>query len=278
MPFTPVTALPENPLAKLYFTGQLIIEPSADGATCEVFVNRSATNHELLIEIRLTRPVGPDIILMRHQGRLNHASAQHGMTILIESGATGVKRYDGPDQPGAHKLGRAVDMRDLYQTHAPPAPDLSVDPQLARPSILLNDGVFYAAERTAEVFELKLAGSPLPDLTDFASIVGVDIPRAGSSPLVVTWRAHGNVEQIGLKPRTEPGFGYEIYVINDPPFELMPIAGVPPHDEFKEYFKALFKVPPAKHLSLTPKASAPPSGGAQRGSTRTPCMPIILGP
>ena len=291
MPFLPGGTLSATPLATIFFTGQIIFEPSADGMTCEVYVNRGAANHELLVEVRQKRSAGPDLILMRHQGRLNTTTAgRHGMRIEMTTDARGVKRYDGPDVPGASDLGRAINLPSLYRRGSPPGrvPDLTVDPAVARPSFFLNHGVVYSAKRTDRVFELKKGGTHLSCETDFADIVGVQVPLEGINPLTITWRPQGagaRDQAIEIKPSAQ-GFSHEIYIINDPPFE--PVTG-PLHDELDEYFVALNRVPRNERFSLTlpPVTSppicpqpitSPPGPDPERGSPRLPCMPILLDP
>jgi hypothetical protein len=288
MPFQPIanpSDLPDNPLAKIFFTGQLIFEPSADAKTCEVFVNRAAVNHELLIEVRRKRPVGPDIILMRHQGRLNNAVSRHGMTIELQTGAAGVKKYTGPDgppnRPDVLTFAHAFDLKVLYQTGSPPynVPDLTVDPAVASPSLRLNHAIFYTA-KTADsdlVYELDKGGVFVGERKEFTDIFGADIPRAGSSALVFTWRPNGTVEQLTLAPLAAADGSYEIYVINDPPFEPEPLPNVPPHDEFEDYFRALNRVSSPDRFNLKKKiAPLPPGASNERGSTRTPCMSVVI--
>src|SRR6185503_17484210 len=76
MPFTQVQEMPNNPpTVRIFLTGQLMLQPNAESNTCEVFVNGSAPNHHLTVEVREKRPGKPDSILMRHHGPLEFRSS-----------------------------------------------------------------------------------------------------------------------------------------------------------------------------------------------------------
>lgn len=295
MPFTPEPNLPDDPAVRIFFSGLLILEPSAEGETCEVFVHRSAPNHHLTIELRRKTVGKPDVILMRHVGPLTFGETLsddplkppiHGFVIhKVTDGATGVRMYNGnvPSYEG-RTLNLAINLESpQYHGGNPPVvidPEtghtisrlLDVDSLGGRPSILLDDGTFYTADTTREALGivLKKIGSADQPLLPFASLIGANIYlEDDDSTVTVSWRNLGKFEVLELtKPAANES--YEIYIVNDPLYEN-PSLSEPKHDEFREYYKILPHVPTPDQFRLdwTPDD--------ERGSTSSPCMPIIKG-
>lgn len=289
MPFNPTPDLPRNPAVRIFFSGLLILEPSADSQSCEVFVHRSAPNHHLTIEVRRKEKGRPDQIMMRHVGPLSLAPSRdggplrHGMFIQVAAGAAGVRRYDGPATAEGESFDLAIDLADA-KLHGPsggpssgPGNDpLAVDPLGGLPSIFINDGVFYAAAKTRPDLKTKLkkGGRVIEELPPFASLIGTNIYLQDGGEVLVQWRQQGRPETLKLpKPKPEEqDVSYEIYIVNDPLFETND-PSVPVHDEFKEYYKIL-SVPSDEQFRL--EFELPPAA-TSRGSTRTPCMPVTKG-
>ena len=243
MPFPPVPELLPNPPVRIFFSGLMVLEPSPDGRTCEVFVNRSAPSHYLTIEVRRKQAGKPDLIMMRHVGQLAfvratepNGSLKHGLFIQVDSGPKGVKRYNGDPSPEGESLDLALNLEgpDLHNGDIGP-----VDRMGGRPSILLNDGIFYTAAKTRDdlTITLKKNGRPIKVMDPFASLIGTNIYLDDGDKVLVEWRQQGRIETVKLeKPKPdERDLSYEIYIVNDPLYESDAIDA-PRHKEFKEYY------------------------------------------
>lgn len=300
MPFTPVDTLPPNPDVRIFFSGLLILEPREDN-TCEIFVHSSAPRHYFTIEVRRKQVGRPDELMMRHVGPLAFIGHDedpeppiHGMQIIkVTNGAKGIRSFvpAAPQADGApESLNLAIDFESAGFHNGNPESGvdprtnqpihlLDIDPLGGRPSILLDDGTFYTAAKTRPDIEIRLQH---PDgservLPPFASLIGADVSLEDDSSLAIFWRQFGKLERLELK--RAPGTWYEIYIVNDPLFENDSIANLerdPKHDEFREYYKILHRVPTDRQFRLN--VALPPDNPAlTRGSTRTPCMSIIKG-
>jgi hypothetical protein len=291
MPFTSVTELPANPDVRVFFTGLLIVDPNPKPPnlipgvnTCEVFVHRSAPDHCLTIEVRRKEVGRPDIILMRHVGQLNfieppdNITPTHGMFILVNGSDQGVRRFDPPagcnPSPGSEGLAFAIDLERL------PTQTSSVGPVHSpggRPSILLNDAVFYTAAKTSEDFVIGLKKNNalvVEKLAPFASVIGANIYLNAGRSVVMTWVQQGLLQTLELTKPEKEGLSYEIYVVNEPLYESEGSL-LPGHDELMEYFKILPGAGERFELEIPPSnPSLPP---LERGSTKTPCMAVIKG-
>jgi len=273
MPFTKeFKDLPEGPAVRIFLTGLLLIQPDTTGESCEIFVNRSAPDHELSIEVREKRDGIADSVLMRHFGPLAFLPPpddppSHGLFIIAKS-PKGLGRYVGAPKPGADPLSFAIDLKDA-QFHK--NQDVTVDAQGGRPSILLNDGIFYTAEKTAAELTINLekGGHALGTIQPFANLIGANLYMDGEEDVVqVRWRQNGLPEVLELK-KPEKGTSYEIYIMNDPPFLDPEKAEI--HDEFREYYKILPNVPTQEQFKL--EVTAPPGF---KGSAKKPCMPLYI--
>jgi hypothetical protein len=267
----------QRPAVRMFFIGQLILESSQDGKTCEVFVNRAAPDHHLSVEVRRKQPGKPDQIMMRHLGPLSFAGVpqgvtpKHGLFVSVTGGPLGVRGYNGGVGSTEGKaLARAFNMQKLHDVDPG-----SVDPVGGRPSILIDDAVFYAAD-TFPKANLKKKKPSSPDLpqTDKASVIGANIylPANNSKKVTLTWRQGGR--DVQLKLERSDLFSYEIYVNNEPLYEddNDPFK----HDEFSEFYRILREIEPEEQFELSfppPDPVAPPP---ERGTTRTPCMAVLL--
>jgi hypothetical protein len=284
MTFKPEPNLPNDPAdpakrpaVRIFFIGQMILESSADGKTCEVFINRAAPGHHLSIEVRRKQPGKPDQIMMRHLGSLPFASAptgvtpKHGLFINVTNGPQGVKGYSGSVASTEGKaLARAFNMRKIHDVEPG-----RVDPIGGRPSILIDDAVFYAAD-TITKCNLKKKQDNSSDLpqTEKASIIGANIylPADNSKKVTLTWRQGGM--DVQLKLERSDVFSYEIYINNEPLYEddNDPFK----HDEFSEFYRILRDIPREEQFELTFPAPDPVAPPPSRGTTRTPCMSVLL--
>lgn len=300
MPFRTVPDLPADPTMRVYFSGLMILHPSADEQSCQVFVHRRANNHDFSIWLLLKQPRKLDVVLMRHVGLLKPIPGEsHGFLIEVAPGQRGVRKYDGSNptqEPEAETLGLAINLQDLHSGKT------RVDETGGRPSLFLNDAIFYTAQRTDPglVVDLMRGGSKVKRLTPFTSLIGANIYLDQNQKIVVRRRESGRVDELELpRPASgsrvvvrrrqggqvdelqlmEPpaGSSYEIYISNDPPV-LLPT----PHDELTEYYDVLPDVPQRERFTLDfPSAVAPQAAAAKSnffGSTRTPCMPVIVEP
>lgn len=305
MPFTSETELKPNPDVRIFFTGLLILDPNPDpdpnpqlGSevnTCEVFVNRSAPNHHLSIEVRRKQWGTPDIIMMRHHGDLSFRATpagqepRYGMFIRVTGDSDpdnphpkGVKRYDPASNarpsPEGDGFGLAFDLEGP-QFHNE---KLEIDKLAGRPSIVLNDAVFYTAAKTRVELEASLTKKDIKTNTDvvvverlppFASIIGANIYLDEGGAVIMTWREQGMDKRLSLEKQAE-GVSYEIYIVNDPLYE----ADESPfsiHDELGEYYRLLPKVKERFKVVIPPPVPGEPF--PDRGSTTTPCMPVVVG-
>jgi hypothetical protein len=287
MPFQSTTNpddLRPDPAVRIFFVGLMIIKPDDQSRSCEVFVHRSAPDHHLTIETRRKRPGRPDEIMMRHIGPLSFVSnadgsiSDHGFIIeKLTGGSNDVKKYVGPETAEGLSLERAINLQ-AAPFHA--GANLKVDLLGARPSISVNGAVFYTADLTREELDIKLkrGGAEVGPLEPFASLIGANIYLDGDEDeVVLTWLQQGRLQ--GLTMKREAGVSYEVYIANDPLYENDTIEeNRPLHDEFKEYYKILAvdeadAVPTSDQFRLD---VTPPPAGTPRGSTRAPCMSVLL--
>ena len=300
MPFTTVTDLPANPDVRIFFTGLLILDPNPTDLnpdpgvnSCEVFVHRSAPDHQLTIEVRRKRPGKPDVIMMRHVGQLaflpppDGVDPRLGMRIQVNKNPKGVRRYDPQDtanpSPEGEGLSLAIDLKRLPALTADVGP---VSPQGGRPSILFNDAIFYTAAKSPKDVEIKLKkdGVIVQTLPPFASVIGANIyldadaeDEEDKTAVILNWVQQGLPQQLALMKPTKPedaGQTYEIYIVNEPLYESE-LSSLPTHDELKEYFKILPEAKDRYELEA-PKVDAE-HPHPDRGSTTTPCMSVLHG-
>src|SRR5689334_262489 len=121
MPFSQASDLPPNPDLRIFFSGLMLIQPDANASTCEVFVNRSAPDHTLTIEVRERQTGRPDLIKMRHVGPLSFAEPPlgfpndpkiYGMVIKVDKGPKGVRSFDGTQaSPEGQPLSLAINLQ-----------------------------------------------------------------------------------------------------------------------------------------------------------------------
>ncbi|HEX8146965.1 MAG TPA: hypothetical protein VF591_07280 [Pyrinomonadaceae bacterium] len=286
MPFTSTTTLPPNPVVRILFSGQLILQSPRDKKICEVSINRSAPDHVLSVEVRGKKDNVPDVVLMRHFGPLSFTTLAeqpartHGMYIRLGAGGSaGVMRYDGGRVGAASALGDALNLVTLHDT-ANPRPSLKIDERAGRPSISIDGGVFYTALKTARKFKLTKPNAGTTDESNFASLIGAAIE--GNAEMI--WTQNGLRVNLALRP-DDRFQRFEIYVTNDPLYEDEEDGSAPPHDEFDEYYKMLPGVQSHQKCTLKqelqPAVTSPPDlpdSAAERGSNRTPCMPVVIDP
>lgn len=272
MPFDSEDELPPNPDVKIFFTGLLVLEPLAN-KTCEVFVNSSAPAHCLSIEVRRKESGRPDVILMRHLGPLSFAEApsgrppRHGLFIRVTPGPKGVKAYSGNPSAGNHKLSLALNMARIHDVATGP-----VAPFGGRPSILFDEAIFYTADVVpdrAATLKKKKSGSVPKELPEFARIIGANIYLDTADRVVtLSWRQDGREVLLDLKKHASRT--YEIYINNEPLYEDESALSPFKHDEFEQYYKILPRIQTEEQFILD--FPRPPD----RGSTRTPCMSVLL--
>lgn len=281
MPFTSVTQLPEGqPSVRIFLTGQLILQPNAESTACEVFVNRSAPNHHLTIEVREKFDGEPDFILMRHHGPLEFLHSENpveGLEIrrltsatTSAAGSAGVSAYAGEPTPYGEKMSAI----DLSKSDFHGGKDLTIDFECARPSILIRDGIFNTAAQTATNLEFSVkkgTRATSRKIPGFASIVGANIYLGKNDKLSLNWTEMGLPRNLTLS-QPEEGLSYEIYIINDPLYDDVLEAKM--HDEFAEYYKVLTNVPTTERLKMEMTVL---DVEPERGSAKTPCMPVVVG-
>ena len=280
MPFKPEFNFPTTlPLVKVLFNGLMIVKPNANGSDCEVYVHKTATDHVLSIEIRLKQPNRPDQTVMRHLGPLETLSEtgdrKIGFILTTNTGNPRIAAYRGAATTTVDPIERVFDL-NLH--HPGNSAILKRD---AEPGILMNDALFYCAEKTVPGLEVDLqkaqTGQHVTQLGQFSSILGANIYSTGVN---VAWREKGQVQSFPLTNDIAAGAHYEVYINNDPPYVPLPPAGQQPHDELGEYYKILPDVPPGERLKLFFKKiprqdAAAPVAPQDKGSTRLPCMTVV---
>ncbi len=273
MPFTPVEELPDRPpTVRIFLTGQLILQPDAASRTCEVFVNRSAPNHQLTVEVREKCNGQPDAILMRHHGPLEFRSSDEPVEGLLirRQPAGNVRMYTGDATAFGEALTAAIDLskQDFHPGNAIP-----VDHESARPSVLVEDGIFHTAAKTSNKLTIKLkkGEAVVREMEPFASLIGANVYLNEGEFLNLAWREMGLARTLSLT-KPEEGTSYEVYIINDPLYE--DVEEPKAHDEFAEYYKVLPSVPTPDRLKLD--VTFPEPEPQDRGSNKTPCMPVVI--
>jgi hypothetical protein len=276
--------LPANPKVRIFFVGQLILEPLKDAKGCEVYINRSAPDHHLSIEVRKKKPNKPDEIVMRHSGPLPFAGVprgvqpRHGMFIQVVEAAAlqtpplatspsptpRVEAYNGstPSSEG-EELDLALNMFRIHDVPCEP-----VEPIGGRPSILIDHGTFYTADTfpAGATLRKRRPGSWPKPQPKFAGIIGANIYANDSQVVLIRWRPNGR--DILLPLERIPNQTHEIYITNEPLFQDDDARSPFKHDEFSEFYKILRNVPIHEQFIL----EIPPD----RGSLRTPCMAVLL--
>lgn len=277
-----------SPDVRIFFSGLMVIQPKANGETCEVFVHRSAPTHILTIEVREKKAGKPDFIKMRHVGPLPYALQTkgavegdppiHGMTIRVPNSPKGIKAYipeAGSESTEGLGLDRAINIQggDFHGGNIG-----EVDVLNGRPSILLDSAILYTADTTRDDLTIKVRkkNQDPKELAPFASLIGANIYLDNGDEVSITWQVQGVLEQLKL-PKRNDGVSYEIYIINDPLFENETLQ-IPAHDELMEYYKMFPQVPLEQQFRMevvNPPviANAPPSN--DRGSARFPCMTVL---
>ncbi|HEY2962724.1 MAG TPA: hypothetical protein VGJ37_09940 [Pyrinomonadaceae bacterium] len=276
MPFKESNTLDPKPSVRIFFIGLNILKLTDSDAgvdtAVQAFVHNSSQVHKLTIETRRKRPGKPDLLMMRHTGPLSLTVADgtrnHGFMILtnIEAADRGVTAYNGkePSDEGT-KLDDSFSLATLL---GKPAGD--VDPFGGLPSVFIDHGVFYTADKVTTKAQIVRKNGDKEDLTEVPTIIGANIYLDPSKPdqtVTLFWRQEG--EDVFLPLKHSPNFTYEIYVINEPLFE--PDSPLPRHGEFTEYFKILPDVSEGDKFEIEFLEEIP-----DRGSTRAPCMSLFL--
>jgi hypothetical protein len=270
MPFTQVNTLEPNPFVRIFFIGLNILAPAAN-ETCQTFVHRETRDHHLLIEVRRKRPGKPDLIVMRRNGPLTPVDADptetHGFLIEAQGlspAQRGVKGYNGtrPSNEGTSLFDAFTLANDILDV--PPG---EVDDG-GLPSILIDHGVFYTADTQMRnaIFRKKSGGEKRRGETP--TIIAANIYRPARAVQLI-WQEDDEDVHLTLEPSAN--FTHEIYIINEPFFDPES-PDSPKHDEFEKYFEILPDVPDHEQFTLE-LAELPDS---ERGTTRNPCMSILL--
>lgn len=273
MPFTQVPEMPSQPpTVRIFLTGQLMLQPNDASDACEVFVNRSAPNHQLTVEVREKRNGQPDSILMRHHGPLEFREQDPAVEGLMikRLPAGNVTMYTGQPTAYGEALTLAIDLRgeDFH-----PSNEMAVDFESARPSIMIEDGIFHTAAKTSDKVKVTLKrGKAVRELEPFTTLIGANVYLKENEFLILGWREMGLSKALSLTKPKEEGTSYEVYIINDPLYEddEEPKA----HDELAEYYKVLPSV--ASNDRVKMEVEFPQPVAHDKGTTKTPCMPVII--
>ena len=269
MPFQQIDRLDEKPSVRIFFTGLNILK--GEDNKCKVFVHNRSDPHTLSIEVRRKRPNQPDVLMMRHHGRLQPVGGEPTIGFVIRTfgleGETGVKAYDGAPTEQGTTLKDSFSLAKLFGT----VPEL--DEAGGRPCIFINHGIFYTARKVPVEAILKnvQTGATVAELDEVGTIIGANIylnPANQNHKVQLLWRQQGQDVHLDLLP--SENFTYEIYVVNEPLF-IPDTPEAPNHGEFEEYFKLLPGIPKSEQFELHYIGEPP-----ERGSNRSPCMSIVL--
>lgn len=270
MPFHTTKELPPNPAIRVFFSGQMIIRPAEDGESCEVFVNRVADNHVVSVEVREKREGHPDAVLMRYFGPFAPIPNQPINGLRLQAAKRkGLRMYAGGDLPtGESSLELALDLTDK-EFHDQP---LEVNTDLGRPSIFVDDGFFYTAEKTpdAVLVTLNQGGKELRPVNRLANLIGCNIYQQDQDDddfLTMNWMENGAPKVFELKPPNSTI--WEVYILNEPLF-INP-TGAEEHDELKEFYKILTTVPPQDQFKFEVDTT-----NAEKGTPHTLCMTMVI--
>lgn len=245
MPYRDSPDLPDYPAVKIFLQGQLILEPQ-DDFTCDIGVNRSATNHKLSLEVRqkMIDEKTPDIIILRQLEKLEPL----GVVIDLQPASTaGVKRFvpDGFARDESAKSDQQdfrwlVDLKSEEFHNA----EVAINGNDTEPNIKIRDGIFYTALRTdpSQVTVTRTGGGKdTLNLNRIASVVGVNIYLPDDSIMFkLSWTQDGERKR-RLLPRPSEASGikcYEIRINNDPPY-TDPELDLATHQELREYYKVV---------------------------------------
>lgn len=268
MPFTTVGTLPPNPFVRIFFVGLNILAP-AENQTCQTFVHNVSDDHHLLIEVRRKRRGRPDQIAMRRTGPLTVVDGDptetHGFlirTLGLPASDRGVKAYDGPAGAEGTRLFDAFTLTHILDV----APGEVDDGGL--PSILIDHGIFYTADKQIRGARFRKRNGEVKRRGEVPTIIGANIYRPATA-VQLFWQQDERDVHLTLEPSAN--FTHEIYVINEPFFDEESPSS-PKHDEFERYFEILPDVPDHEHFSLELDNLPDP----ERGTTRNPCMSILL--
>jgi len=273
MPFTPQPTLPPDPSVRIFWIGLNILAEGPDNG-CQTFVDHISKPHKLSIEVRRKRHGKPDQLMMRHLGPLvfTGADPDHKQGLIIQTDIPAnqkrVTAYDGtePSDQG-FRLSDTFKLTDHLSTKP------KVIEASALPGILVDNGVLYTADKVTVKAQLKPTSGTPTDLTEVSTIIGCNIyldPAVPGQMVSLFWKQEG--KEVHLPLKQSPNFSYEIYIINEPLFEENS-PGPPTHGEFTEYFKILSNVKPGEEFEIEFLEDIP-----DKGSTRTPCLSILLGP
>jgi len=300
MPFRGTNDLSTTPDVRIFFVGQLILQPLLESLGCEVFVNRSAADHYLSIEVRKKKSKKPDEIVLRHLGPLPFipldGDPQYGMTIgviekdpavvnkapeLVNDDAVAVNAPSGALKNDPKALGLSVDAYNganpsdegeelalaLNMERIHDVSPGQVQAFGGRPSILVKRGTFYTADTypAGSILTKKKTGKPKTQ-PKFAAVIGANITLDGNEQLEIVWTPEGIPKQLLLDKL--PNQTYEIYISNEPLFDEDDVQSNVKHDELAEFYKILPDIPPDEQFELTIPSD--------RGSLRTPCMSVLL--
>ncbi|HSD47172.1 MAG TPA: hypothetical protein VLB87_11120 [Pyrinomonadaceae bacterium] len=176
-----------------------------------------------------------------------------------------MKAYNGRvTSTEGEKLDFALNMRRIHDVATGPC-----EPIGGRPSILLNEGVFYTADTYPEGAKLKkrrLYSTPI-NVGRFASIIGANIYLRANQRVQMIYRQAGR--DVNFVLEKVAGQSHEIYITNEPLFQDDSVQAPFAHDEFGEYYKILRDIPNIEQFIL--EVPAP-----RLGSLRTPCMSVLL--
>lgn len=269
MPFTPSKTLDPNASVRIFFIGLNILAATEDNK-CQVYVHKTSPPHTLSIEVRRKRKGKPDVLMMRHLGKLNSVGLDPKNGLLIhtnlgEGVETGVQAYNGDEEsPEGFRLSDAFSLKKLLGV----TPD--IDPKGALPGISINHGTFYTADKFTGRAKINKNDGTVTELTEVPTILGANIylsPQNDEHAVTLIWRQQGADVHLPLVPSRDSS--YEIYIINEPLFVPDEPTSLR-HGEFTEYFKILRNVPRNQQFEIE-FIDVP-----ERGSNRTPCTSIVL--
>jgi hypothetical protein len=221
----------------------------------------------------------PDTIVMRHLGTLE----QPGVVIELDPPSKkGVRAFVpealfGLENPNDFRWLIDLGGRDFHDC------TVAIDGPGTEPNILINDGLFYTAVRTAETFRVLRTGGGKPgvEIEPVAAVIGVNVDLKDDNKLKVSWTDDGHERELILPvPDAPPGVkDYEIRINNDPAY-VDPKSDLSEHDELKEYYQVVEKlISNGNNVEVFPrfKVTFEKKQLPGLGSPSIPCMPVGSG-
>jgi hypothetical protein len=284
MPFTPVNTLPPSPLLTLYFKGLLVIQHLNDNL-CEIGVHHDRLttdpnkHHILKMNLQINLPGGGTIKTPIHAGPLER---DHFNIHVPRAIKPGVHAYH--EKPEFSRNTGTDNGRDLRWAINLEGDEFhrevlkKVLPEI-QPSVMVDSGVFYTAERTDQntvIIHRRRTGSYL--MSSIAGVVGVAIDVVPGYGVEISWYKGGN-RTLSLPRQGDPASTtYELTISNRPLADQTVDS-----DELAHYYEVLTEMSGSSipddekwHLDIELESDFFEKGANIFKTDEIPCMPVLL--